>query len=170
MKQNLANDLEDDGIELTRLNIETIKVLDEEIAKKLAGQSVTSAEFTTKQATLVKEYDIKTTEARLRAETDNIALQQQNQAIILQAQAKLDAAKREAEASLIAAEAQRKAAELKGELYQKYPQLLELELTRIKAEALKGATIYITPQDMGGFFNSPVALFNMMTNEKRAPQ
>ncbi len=140
--------------------------MDEEIAKKLAGQSVTSAEYTTKQATLVKEYDIKTTEAKLRADTDNIALQQKNQAMISQAQAKLDAAQREAQASLILADAQRKAAEMQGELYTKFPQLLELEMLRIKAEALKGATIYITPNDMGNVFNSPATLFNALSSNQ----
>jgi len=163
VKTNLAKDLLEYGIELVRLNIETIKVLDEEIAHKLAGQSVVSAEYTTKQATLVKEYDIKTTEARLRAETENIALQQRNQALILQAQAQLDAAKREAEAKLVAADAYRKTEEMKGELYRKYPQLFELEMAKIKAEALKNATIFITPQDMGNFFNSPLALFDIIT-------
>jgi len=145
-------------------------VIDEEIAKKLAGQSITSAEFTTKQSTLVKEYDIKTTEARMRAETDNIALQQQNQAVISQAQAKLDAARKEGDALLITSDAQRKAAEMQGELFTKFPQLLELELTKIKANALKNATIYITPQDMGNFFSSPFALFNNMGQRQNQNQ
>jgi len=158
----LAKDLAEYGVELARLNIETMKVLDEEIARKLAGQSVTSAEFTTKQASLVKEYDIKTTEARLRAETDNIAVQQKNQALIADAQAKLDSAKREADALLIAADARRKAEEMQGELFTKFPMLFELEMAKIKAAALKNATIYITPQDMGNVFNSPLALFNAM--------
>jgi len=169
VRKNLAKDLEEYGIELLRLNIETLKVLDEEIAKKLSGQSVTSAEYTTKQATLVKEYDIKTTEARLRAETENIAVQQRNQAIIADAQAKLDKAKREADALLIAAEAQRKASEFQGELFQKFPALYELEMAKIKAEAIKRATIYITPQDMGNFFNSPFMLFNSI-NKPNTPQ
>jgi regulator of protease activity HflC (stomatin/prohibitin superfamily) len=170
VKTNLAKDLLEYGIELVRLNIETIKVLDEEIARKLAGQSVVSAEYTTKQATLVKEYDIKTTEARLRAETENIALQQRNQALILQAQAQLDAAKREAEAKLVAADAYRKTEEMKGELYQKYPQLFELEMAKIKAEALKNATIFITPHDMGNFFNSPLALFTAINQVSSSGQ
>jgi len=159
VRKHLARDLEEYGIELLRLNIETLKVLDEEIAKKLSGQSVTSAEFTTKQATLVKEYDIKTTEARLRAETDNIAVQQKNQAMLADAQAKFERAKREADALLISSEAQRKAAEFQGELFTKFPMLFELEMAKIKAEALKHATIYITPQDMGNFFSSPLAVF-----------
>jgi len=162
VRKNLAKDLEDYGIELARLNIETIKVLDADIAKKLAGQSVTSAEYTTKQATLVKEYDIKTTEARLRAETDNIEVQQKNQAVISQAQAKLDSARIESEALLIAGDAKRKVEEMQGHLFLKFPQLYELELAKIKAQALRGATIYITPQDLGNFFNSPVALFNAL--------
>jgi len=168
VRKNLAKDLEDYGIELVRLNIETIKVLDEDIAKKLAGQSVTSAEFTTKQATLVKEYDIKTTEARLRAETDNIAVQQQNQAIISQAQAKLDSAKIEAEALLIEADAKRRAEELNGQIYQQFPQLFEMELAKIKAQALKKSTIIITPKGMGGnFFNSPVALMDALSPKNK---
>jgi len=166
VRKNLARDLEDYGIELARLNIETIKVLDEEIAKKLAGQSVTSAEFTTKQATLVKEYDIKTTEARLRAETDNIAVHQRNQAVISQAQAKLEAARIEAEALLIASDAKRKVEEMHGLIFSKYPQLYEIELTKIKAQSLSNATIYITPQDMGNFFNSPVGIYTALASQK----
>jgi len=162
VRKNLARDLEEYGIELLRMNIETLKVLDEEIAKKLSGQSVTSAEFTTKQATLVKEYDIKTTEARLRAETENIAVQQRNQAMLAEAQAKLERSKREAEALLISSDATRKAAEFQGELFQKYPMLFDLELAKIKAQALKNTTIYITPQDMGNFFSSPLSIFTAM--------
>ncbi|KAM9995483.1 hypothetical protein ACTFIY_001668 [Dictyostelium cf. discoideum] len=170
VKSHLARDLFDYGVELSRLQIETMKVLDTEIAKKLAGQSVTSAEFTTKQATLVKEYDIKTTEARLKAETDNIALEQRNKAVISESQAKLSSAQREAESLLITAEAQKKASELQGELYTKYPILAEIELARIKAEALKNATLYITPQDAGAFMNSPLVYFDKMINANNTIQ
>ncbi|KAN0049903.1 hypothetical protein ACTA71_003001 [Dictyostelium dimigraforme] len=156
VKSHLARDLCEYGIELARLQIETIKVLDIEIAKKLAGQSVTSAEYTTKQATLVKEYDIKTTEARLKAETDNIALEQKGKAIIAEAQAKLESAQRQAEALIVTANAQKKVQEMQGELYCKYPILAEIELAKIKAEALKSSTLYITPQDAGNFLNSPL--------------
>ncbi|GAM20621.1 hypothetical protein SAMD00019534_037960, partial [Acytostelium subglobosum LB1] len=168
VKYNLAKDLSEYGIELARLQIETIKVLDSEIAKKLAGQSVTSAEFTTKQATLVKEYDIKTTEARLKAETDNIALAQKNQAVIAEAQAKLQSAQREADALLVKADAERKAQEMKGELYAKFPALLELEMAKIKADALRGATIYIAPKDVGNFLNSPLVYFDRIANKDKS--
>jgi regulator of protease activity HflC (stomatin/prohibitin superfamily) len=166
VRKNLAVDLEDYGIELVRLNIESIKVLDGDIAKKLAGQSVTSAEFTTKQATLVKEYDIKTTEARLRAETDNIVVQQKNQAVISQAQAKLDAARIEAEALLIAAQAQQTAQEMLGKLYERYPRLLEVELVKIKAQAIQSAKLYVTPQTLGNFMNSPTDFFQQKPTEE----
>ncbi|EGC35741.1 prohibitin domain-containing protein [Dictyostelium purpureum] len=167
VKGNLARDLLEFGVELQRLQIETMKVLDTEIAKKLAGQSVTSAEYTTKQATLVKEYDIKTTEARLKAETDNIALAQKNQAVIAESQAKLQSAQKEAEALLIAADAQRKAQEMQGELFTKYPILAEIELAKIKAQALKGATLYITPQDAGNFMNSPLVYVDQLMNKQQ---
>eukprot|EP01133_Synstelium_polycarpum_P010734 gene10734-12493_t len=167
VKTNLAKDLFEYGIELARLQIETIKVLDTEIAKKLAGQSVTSAEYTTKQATLVKEYDIKTTEAKMKAETDNIALVQKNQAIVSEAMAKLQSAQREAESLLITADAQRKASEMQGELFAKFPALFELEMAKIKAKALQGATIYITPQDVGNFMNSPLVYFDRLAAGKK---
>ncbi|KAK5582663.1 hypothetical protein RB653_004248 [Dictyostelium firmibasis] len=160
VKSHLARDLLEYGIELARLQIETIKVLDIEIAKKLAGQSVTSAEYTTKQATLVKEYDIKTTEARLKAETDNIALEQKGKSIIAEAQAKLQSAQKQAEALLVTAEAQKKVQEMQGELYTKYPILAEIELAKIKSDSLKNATLYITPQDAGNFMNSPLVYFD----------
>ncbi|EFA82673.1 vacuolin A [Heterostelium album PN500] len=166
VKSNLAKDLSEYGIELARLQIETMKVLDTEIAKKLAGQSVTSAEYTTKQATLVKEYDIKTTEAKLKAETDNIALVQKNNAIIAEANAKLQSAQRDAEALLIAADAQRKAQEMMGELYAKYPALLEIEMAKIKSQALQSATIYITPENVGNFMNSPLVFADQINKKK----
>jgi len=171
VRKNLAKDLEEYGIELLRLNIETLKVLDEEIAKKLSGQSVTSAEYTTKQATLVKEYDIKTTEARLKAETESIAINQRNQAIISEAQAKLERARKEGESLLVTARAQREASEYQGELFLKYPMLYELEMMKLKVQALKDATIYITPQDMGNIFNAPFAMLsgmNALNNAKSA--
>ncbi|KAN0031975.1 hypothetical protein ACTFIV_005848 [Dictyostelium citrinum] len=167
VKSHLAKDLTEYGIELARLQIETMKVLDTEIAKKLAGQSVTSAEFTTKQATLVKEYDIKTTEARLKAETDNIALEQKGKAIIAEAQAKLESAQRQAEALLITANAQKKVQEMQGELFTKYPILAEIELAKIKSEALKSATLYITPQDAGNFMNSPFLFMERMLGKQQ---
>jgi regulator of protease activity HflC (stomatin/prohibitin superfamily) len=170
VRKHLARDLDEYGIELLRLNIETLKVLDEEIAKKLSGQSVTSAEFTSKQATLVKEYDIKTTEARLRAETENIAVEQRNQAMLAEAQAKFEKSKREADALIIASEAQRKASEMQGEVFNKYPMLFELEMAKVKAQALRNTTIYITPQDMGNFFNSPMAIFSQMSNNNNSDQ
>ncbi|EGG23533.1 vacuolin B [Cavenderia fasciculata] len=162
VKGNLANDLLEYGIELCRLQIETIKVIDADIAKKLAGQSITSAEYTTKQATLVKEYDIKTTEAKLKAETDNIALTQRNQAIVSEAQAKLLSAQRDADALLIAADAQKRAQEMLGELYVKFPCLLELEMAKIKAKALQGAHLYVCPSDAGNFLASPIAYFDQL--------
>lgn len=166
VKSHLALDLADYGIELSRLQIENMKVLDTEIAKQLAGQSVTSAEFTTKQATLVKEYDIRTTEARMKAETDNIALMQRNQAIIAGAQAKLDAAQREADAVLIAADAERKAAALRGHLYRKYPALLELERAKLKAAALRGATLVLSQDQLDQYLNHPIDLFDNISAAK----
>lgn len=164
VRNHLARDLAEYGIELARLQIETMKVLDTEIAKKLAGQSVTSAEFTTKQATLVKEYDIKTTEARLKAETDNIALTQANQARIAEAQAKLQAAQREAQARIIQADAQRRASELQGQLFEEYPELLELELLRIKTEAVQSTRLFITPSGDGNI--APFLLMGAMQNQQ----
>lgn len=168
VKSHLAMDLADYGIELSRLQIENMKVLDLEIAKQLAGQSVTSAEFTTKQATLVKEYDIRTTEARMKAETDNIALMQRNQAIIAGAQAKLDAAQREADAVLIAADAERKAAALRGHLYRRYPALLELEKAKLQAQALKGATLVMSEDQLSTYLQHPVDFFDNIAAAKVA--
>lgn len=164
VRNHLARDLAEYGIELARLQIETMKVLDTEIAKKLAGQSVTSAEFTTKQATLVKEYDIKTTEARLKAETDNIALSQANQARVAEAQARLQAAQREAQARVIAADAQRRAAELQGQLFEEYPELLELELLRIKTEAIQSTKLFITDSSSS---ISPFLLMSAMQQQQQ---
>jgi len=154
VRDNLANDLSEYGIELARLDIETLKVLDEEIAKKLAGQSVIGAEYTTKQATLVKEYDIKTTEAKLLAETENIKVQQRTQAKIAEAQANLDSARKNAEAKIVAAQAEQKAQEFRGELFTKYPILYELEMASIRAKALKNSTIYVTPKHLGGLMSA----------------
>jgi len=82
------------------------------------------------------------------------------------AQAKLESARVESEALLIAGDAKRKVEEMQGLLFQKFPLLYELELAKIKAQALKGATLYITPQDLGNFFNTPVPLFNALPQQQ----
>jgi len=67
---------------------------------------------------------------------------------------------------LISSDAKRKAEEMKGELYNKFPQLYELEMAKIKVAALSSATIYITPQQQSGsnsnFFNSPIAFLGAL--------
>jgi len=83
--------------------------------------------------------------------------------MLAEAQAKLERAKREAEALLISSDASRKAAEFQGELFSKFPMLYEIEMAKIKAQALKNTTIYITPQDMGNFFSSPLSVFTAMS-------
>jgi len=119
-----------------------------------------NAELTTQQAQLVKKYDIKLTKARLKADIANIRLTQKNQALISSADSVLLAAKLNAQAILIQAEAKQKAEAMQGEVYLKYPKLLELELAKLHWSVLEKATVFITSSD--GDISSNSGLISMV--------
>jgi hypothetical protein len=162
VKKKLSKDLADFGIELVRLNFETPKMMDLDIAKKMSEQSLRTAEASSQEAVLEQNFRIAARKAEQEATTRRIAQDQLNQAKISQAQAELDAAKLSAEASLIKADADKKSAVLRGQQYTENPKLFELEMYKIQMENLAKAQ-FIPPQLSQlltqGVFNSPYTLF-----------
>ncbi len=141
VKDQLSHDLREYGIELVRLNIETPKIMDTDIAKKMSEQSLRTAEAAAQQAVLQQKYDIETQEAERTAKARDIAQTQVNGATISQAQARLQAAEIDARAVIVQAEAKQKAAMLEGEIYLKNPALLELALLKEKMHGIAQAKI-----------------------------
>lgn len=141
VKDQLSQDLKEYGIELVRLNIETPKIMDTDIAKKMSEQSLRTAEAAAQQAVLQQKYDIETQEAERTAKAREIAQSQVNNATISQAQARLQAAEIDARAVIVQAEAKQKAAMLEGEIYLKNPALLELALLKEKMHGIAQAKI-----------------------------
>ncbi len=155
VKQQLSDDLQEYGIELVRLNIETPKIIDPNLATKMSEQAQKTAETSQKQATLQQEYEIAQRRAQQEANVNNIKLQQANEALLTQAEAKLKAAELDARALLVKAEANKQAAVKEGEQYQMNPALLELAKLRLQMEALSKAQL--VPPQMATLMTSGMA-------------
>lgn len=150
VKHALAADLAEYGIELIRLNVETPKILDKEIAKSMEQQSLMTARVNTEEAMLDQQSRITRTRAEQEARVKSIQQEQENQNKITAAQAELNAARLRADALFVAAEGAQRAASLQGQQYKDHPELLQLELAKVQAQAIAAASIslIITPEGM----------------------
>ena len=109
VKNKLSADFAEYGIKLDRINIETPKILDKEIADKLSEFSLMNSKATAKEAVLDKQYNIAKREAEQKAKQLEIQQMQDNQNMIRMAKAKLEAAEMEAKAITIKAQAEAEA-------------------------------------------------------------
>jgi hypothetical protein len=180
VKTELAKDLERYGIRLDRLNFETPKILDPEIQRQMSEQAVLSTTTAAKVANIDKQTELLTKEANREAAINKVKQTQINVVTVSLAQAKADAAKLEAEAIktkaqgdadaafiavskqaeglTITATAQKESQAKIGELYREHPELLQLELAKIQAEALSRATILVAPAEINNLFSARAAL------------
>jgi len=147
IREGLAGELSNYGIELIRFNIETPFVLDKEIAKKMSEYATLNAEANAKQAIIVKQAQVQKAEAERDAMTKQIEQEQLNNAVVSKAQAELKAAqlradalvlqaKAEAEVKLTQARAEAEAINTVGEAYKNNPLVLDLEKTKIVGESM----------------------------------
>ena len=160
VKDALAKDLLEYGIELVRLNIETTKTLNKDIAEQMEQQAKMLAETNAKEAALAQKTRITVAESQQKAEAARIAQEQQNNATKSKAQAELDAAKLRAEALLVTARAEQEAAALQGRQFRDYPELVQIKKAELQSAALSRAPIMMQPQMMPGMFGNPFSLFN----------
>lgn len=163
VRNKLKHDLAEYGIELVRLNFETPKILNAEIAQKMSQQSLVTAEVSAKEANMEKNAWIARTQAEQDAQVLSIQQKQRNsnvtaaaqaqaEALKIEADAKLEAAKREASAKLIIADAEQKAARMQGEVFNECPSLLELEKAKLYANAVQKAQLFVMNDDLRGLF------------------
>lgn len=156
VKNKLHDDFAEYGIKLVRLNVETPKILDQNIADKMAEFSLMNSEARAKEAVLDRNFNIAKQEATQKAKTIEIEQQQENSNKISLAEADLEAAKMRAQAMKIEAQAQAEAklaqteieirtqemllevARRRGEIYREYPGVLQSELAQIQAQAMQG--------------------------------
>lgn len=141
VKNDLSRDLSEYGIELVRLNFETPKVLDANIAKEMANQSLVTAQVNARESVLQQNFKIAQTEASQGAEVVRIKQEQDNQNVLTAARTQLEAAKLRADALVIEAEARKKVAELEGTQYASYPQLLQIKLAELQVQSLSKANM-----------------------------
>ncbi len=163
VRQKLAEDLREIGIRLVRLNFETPKILDAQIAKEMEQQAVVTAQANTKQSVLEINTEIAKKEAAQKAGVKAIEQEQVNATIVSKAHAELEAAKLRAEAIEIEARARRNAALMEGERYIENPKLFDIKMAEIQADAFSKAQ-FLPPQMasilMQGFGGAmPLTLF-----------
>lgn len=145
VKQQLSDDLREYGIELVRLNIETPKIIDPELARSMSAQAQKTAETSQQQSVMQQQYEIARRKAEQDAEVKKIAQEQANAAKISQAEAEFHSAEMKAKAMLIQAEAEKQAALLRGQQFLDNPKLFELEMLRLQMDALSRAQ-FVPPQ------------------------
>lgn len=150
VKHQLAHDLLEYGIELVRLNVETPKVLDKEIARSMEQQALLTSRINAEEAILDQQSRISRTRAEQAARVATIEQEQKNRATITNAEADLTAAKLRSEAMYVAAEGVQRAALLQGKQYKDHPELLRIELAKIQAQGLLNAklTVVVTTESM----------------------
>lgn len=180
VKKELGDDLAKYGITLVRLNFETPKILNAEIAKKMSEQSLLTADVNAQEAAIDKQTSVAKKKAQQAADVNKVTQDQINQTTVSTAQAKSNAAKLEAEATetqarakansqfiaaemeaksiVIKAEAEKKSRDLQGDVYKEHPELLQRDLAQLQCEALKGAHIIVAPDHIGNIFSKSMGL------------
>jgi len=172
--EKLADDFVKYGIQLIRVNIEAPKVLDTNISKKLSEFSIINTETKTKQTMLDMQFDITQQEARRDAIRREIEQKQENDNRISSAKALLDSSRLIAESKIIEAEAEKRRIEMmqemerqKGEIYEKYPSLLEYDIRKLAKESMQNvSTTIISPEVAQQYFGFPLGGGNMMQQKK----
>lgn len=162
----LKNDFNDYGIKLSRLNIETPKILDQTISAKMAEFSLMNTEAGAKISVMDKNFSIGKRQAEQEANKKQIAQQQENDQRIAQAKADMESSKLKAESKLIEIRAEVEAQELllavsrkRAEMYDNHPGLLQLDLAKVNVDAVKGiSTMVISPEVASMVYNMPLRL------------
>jgi regulator of protease activity HflC (stomatin/prohibitin superfamily) len=159
------------GIELVRFNIESPFYVDKEIGKKMANFATMTAEANAKQGIIERQARVQEAEARRDANTNQIKQDQVNDATISAAKAQLEAKRMEAEGIQILATANAKELELTGEVFRKYPELLEFQKVKVMAQAISNGKLIMSypAQPMEHLlkpssFESPSAFFGDKSN------
>lgn len=167
INKNLREELERYGIELIRFNIETPFYLNKEIGMKMAESATMTAEANAKQAIISRLALVQQAEADRDAKTNQIKQDQINEATISTAKAQLAAKRMEAEGIIVLAEAQAKGLELKGKVFQKFPELLEYEKVLATSNALSNGKLIMSypaqPMEHAfktNNFTSPMSFFS----------
>jgi len=159
----LKEDFDSYGINLVRLSIETPKILDQMISKKMAEFSLINSESRAKESAMERNFNIAKQQATQEATTKQIQQDQENQNKISKAQAEFQSAKLEADGTLVKAEASIKVQERqieiskkRAELFDKHPGLLQFELAQVNAKSMEGIkSMIISPEIAKGLFGMP---------------
>jgi regulator of protease activity HflC (stomatin/prohibitin superfamily) len=171
VKCQLQSDFAEYGIKLVRLNFETPKILDHTISGKMAQFSLMSTEARAQEGVLDRNFKIAQTKAQQDAETMKIKQKQENDNRVLmaeaeqksvefKAQAELNAARLRAQARLAEVEAeamgQQKLLEIaqkRAELYDKHPGLLQYDMAKVQADAMRSInSTIISPEIAQGLY------------------
>ncbi len=159
VKEALAKDLLEYGIELVRLNIETTKTLNKDIADQMEQQAKMLAETNAKEAALAQQTRITIAQSQQKAEAARIAQEQQNNATKSMAQAELDAAQLRAQAIIVTAKAEQEAAALQGKQFRDYPELVDIKRAELQSAAMSKAPMMMAPTMMPNMYGSSFPLF-----------
>jgi len=184
VKNQLHDDFAEYGIKLVRLNFETPKILDQTISNKMAELSLISTTARAQEGVMDRNFKIAQTKAHQEAETNKIKQKQENEnkvfiaeadqkSVQLQAEAELNAARMRAQAKLSETEAEVKGQQMlleiakqRAELYDNHPGLLQFDLAKIQAEAMRSIqSTIISPEIAQMYYGlNPMLMKNTFSN------
>ncbi|MDQ8040041.1 MAG: hypothetical protein REH83_06495 [Rickettsiella sp.] len=137
VKAELTKHLKEYGIELVRLNIEEIKILDKEVEKKISEQSYRVAEASANLAAVEMGRLIAEQQAYTESKVAEIKATQEANTKYIAAENQLKVAETEKKVLITNAEAKAESLNLQASVFAKNPEMLEIELTRLRTTALK---------------------------------
>lgn len=166
LEGQLAKEFEEIGINLETVRIAELKILDKDIANKMAEFSLKTIDLTQQQETAQMKFYITQQTAQQTAEQEKIAQQIKCQNIIQEAKATAEAEFILAQKKIdtVACEKQAKEIQLallarEGEIKTHYPALLTSEIGKNIATAIAGKAQIMSPQLLQTYMGS-AAFFN----------
>ena len=137
VKDELTKDLKSYGIELIRLNIDEIKILDPEVEKKMSEQSYRVAEANANLAAAGMVRQVEERKALTAAKVAQVNAEQEAQNRLLSARTQKEVSTIEAETQVTTAKAEANALKQVADVFKENPAALQWKLAEIQAKALK---------------------------------
>ena len=141
VRKQLATDLVKYGITLERLSIESARILDPELVKKMAEQNAIIRKTETEQAISRQTQLLADMKAKQETSVEKIKQEGKNVNELAAAKTTLETTRCQAEAKILSAQAEYETMALKGKLYSEFPILAQLEFAKIYASMYSGGNV-----------------------------
>jgi regulator of protease activity HflC (stomatin/prohibitin superfamily) len=175
VKKQLEKDLKEYGIQLVRLNIEEINILNKDVENEMGKQAVAVAKANADLAAIEMQKIVAFKNAQIASEVAQFQAQQTAATNLIEAENSKKVAELNKEATGINAKAQAEALQLLGDKLAANPDLLKYQITKANCEAIERThihTLFFADGKNSSLFNNQGSLLpniegtNLLTNSK----